>query len=225
MTIYTITYNEELMLPFFVAHYRRNFPDCKIVIYDNESTDNTAIIATKLGCEVRVNATNGKLDDLKYIEIKNNCWRESKGSVMVVDVDELIHITPKDLENCTAITLKGYNMVSLNSEPLKDITHGVRSIDYDKFCCFDASQITDVNYGMGCHNANPKGNIQMSFQTYLMAHYKYIDANYMVARFRRNAERMSAANLKHGWGGHYLMKEQQIIEEFTFAQKQAIKVL
>jgi glycosyltransferase involved in cell wall biosynthesis len=224
MTIYTLTYNEELMLPFFVAHYRRNFPNCRIVVYDNESTDNTVKIAGKLGCEVRVNQTNGKLDDLKYIEIKNNCWKETKGWVMVVDVDELLHVTPKDL-NCTAITVTGYNMVSLNGEPLKDITHGVRSIDYDKFCCFDASQITDVNYGMGCHQANPKGNVQMSFKSHIMAHYKYIDPEYMVARFKRNAESMSTANLKHGWGGHYLAKETEIRNEFAVAQKQAIKVL
>lgn len=212
------------MLPFFVAHYRRNFPNCKIVIYDNESTDDTVKIAQKLGCEVRVNATNGKLDDLRYIEIKNYCWKETKGWVMVVDVDELLHVAPKDL-NCTAITVKAYNMISVNGEPLDKITHGVRSIDYDKFCCFDASQITDVNYGMGCHQASPKGNVQMSFGTYLMAHYKYIDPNYMIARFKRNAQRMSAHNIKYGWGGHYLAKEQEIRNEFDNAKKQAIKVL
>lgn len=76
ITIYTLTYNEAYMLPHFIAHYRRNFPDCRIVVYDNESTDNTRQIAETAGCEVRINATGGKLDDMRYLEIKNNCWKE-----------------------------------------------------------------------------------------------------------------------------------------------------
>jgi len=46
MTIYTITYNEELMLPYFIRHYRLRFPNCKIVVYDNED-----IIAEEIGIE------------------------------------------------------------------------------------------------------------------------------------------------------------------------------
>ena len=41
ITVYTIAYNEELMIPHFIAHYRKQFPNCKIVVFDNESTDNT----------------------------------------------------------------------------------------------------------------------------------------------------------------------------------------
>ena len=47
---YTITYNEELMLPHFIKHYKQ-FCD-KIVVYDNMSTDRTKEIALDNGCEV-----------------------------------------------------------------------------------------------------------------------------------------------------------------------------
>jgi glycosyltransferase involved in cell wall biosynthesis len=48
MTVFTITYNEELMLPYFVNHYRSRFTNCKIVVYDNESIDKTVDIAERL---------------------------------------------------------------------------------------------------------------------------------------------------------------------------------
>ena len=41
ITIYTFTYNEELLIKFMIDHYKLRFPNCKIIVYDNESTDNT----------------------------------------------------------------------------------------------------------------------------------------------------------------------------------------
>ena len=35
ITIYTITYNEEFIIPYFIKWYRDIFVDCKIIIYDN----------------------------------------------------------------------------------------------------------------------------------------------------------------------------------------------
>jgi len=45
ITLYTLTRNEEIKLQFMIAHYRLRFPDCQIVIYDNQSTDSTLDIA------------------------------------------------------------------------------------------------------------------------------------------------------------------------------------
>lgn len=75
ITIYTITYNEELILPYFIRHYRANFPNCRIIVFDNQSTDKTVEIAKAHGCEVITYETGGELSDMKYLEIKNNCWK------------------------------------------------------------------------------------------------------------------------------------------------------
>jgi hypothetical protein len=78
ITIYTIAYNEEIFIQFMIDHYRSRFPNCHIVVYDNESTDNTVAIAKANNCEVITYCTNNQIQDRKYLEIKNNCWKKSK---------------------------------------------------------------------------------------------------------------------------------------------------
>ena len=46
--VYSICYNEEYMLPFFLQHY--SFAD--IVVYDNESTDNSLEIMKNIEVEI-----------------------------------------------------------------------------------------------------------------------------------------------------------------------------
>lgn len=247
ITIYTLTYNEQYMLPHFIAHYRRNFPGCRIVVYDNESTDDTRRIAEDAGCEVRTNATGGKLDDMRYLEIKNNCWKSPEKSnspwaagrgewnewAIVCDVDEFLDINYAELEQeeaigTTIISSIGYNMVNLRSLPFNSITHAVRAPSYDKLVCFDTRYIAEINYGAGCHNANPQGiRVQYSDATdpYRLRHYKYMGVAYMVARFAQNAARMSENNLKKGYGGHYLASESEIKAEFETVCKQAKQII
>lgn len=132
MTVYVLTYNEALMLPFFIAHYRRNFPGCRIVVYDNGSDDDTVDIAVESGCLVSFNNTNGQLDDIRYLEIKNNCWKAdlpaditlrncpAKEWVIIADCDELLDVNAADIayEESVGTTLikgKGYNMVNMST--------------------------------------------------------------------------------------------------------------
>ena len=72
ITIYSLAYNEELLLQFMIDHYKERFPSCKIIIYDHMSTDKTVEIAKLNNCEVRTFDTGGKIDDNKYLEIKKN---------------------------------------------------------------------------------------------------------------------------------------------------------
>ena len=243
ITIYTLTYNEAFMLPHFIAHYRRNFPGCRIVVYDNESTDDTRRIAEAAGCEVRINATGGKLDDMRYLEIKNNCWKELQQEnapsarwgtwAIVCDCDEFLDITASDLHEeetigTTIITTQGYNMVNVQSLPFNSITHAVRASSYDKAICFNTLYISDINYNAGCHTANPQGiRVQYSDAStpYRLRHYKYMGVAYMIARFAVNALRMSENNLQKGYGGHYLASESEIRAEFETVCKQVKRII
>ena len=69
ITIYTITYNEEKLIKFFINHYRERFPNCEINIFDNYSTDRTTEIAKELNCNVIFYDTNDKLSDSEYLKI------------------------------------------------------------------------------------------------------------------------------------------------------------
>ena len=53
ITIYILCFNEEMVINFTINAYRKLFPNCKIVIYDNESTNTSAEKAKALQCEVK----------------------------------------------------------------------------------------------------------------------------------------------------------------------------
>ena len=58
-----------------IKWYRERFPNCLIIVYDNESTDRSVQIALENNCKVISYSTNNQLSDSKYLEIKNNCWK------------------------------------------------------------------------------------------------------------------------------------------------------
>lgn len=231
MTIITIAYNEELMLPHFIKHYRDRFPECKIIVWDNQSTDRTQQIALENGCEVIEYDTGGKLDDGTYLKIKNETWKALEGWVIVADVDELCDINHEDLyheakQGTTVVKFEGWNMVNLwDNMDVDSIAYGVRAPHYDKSFCFDASKIKEINYSPGCHSASPKGEVKYSDKAYRCLHYKYININYMIARHSTFAARLSQRNIEHGYGCHYTYSPEKIRNEFIMARKNSKKLL
>ena len=70
--LYLLCYNEEHMIGTTIKHYRRMFPNIKITICDNESTDSSVGIAKKHGCEIKTYKTNNKVNEFMYHDIKEN---------------------------------------------------------------------------------------------------------------------------------------------------------
>ena len=53
MNIFLLCYNEELMLPHTLKHYKTRFPNATITIFDNYSTDRSKQIAEEAGCLIQ----------------------------------------------------------------------------------------------------------------------------------------------------------------------------
>lgn len=235
ITIFTLTYNEELMLPFFIKHYRNNFPNCKIVIFDNQSTDKTVQIANDYECKIIPFSTQNQISDSKYLEIKNNCWRESETNWNIIcDCDELCEINQNDLEfeinnKTTIIKFEGYDMVNTSSDKdsviINDLTKGVRNNFYDKILMFNKQKISNINYYPGCHSSNPTGEIKFSYKKYRLLHYKYIGENYLINRYKLFSDRLSIENIKKGWGFHYKIEETKTREFYNELKKNCIDLL
>jgi len=221
ITIYTIAYNEEVMLPFFIKWYRERFPDCKIVVYDNYSTDNTEKIALENKCEVIKYDTGNKLSDSKYLEIKNNCWKNAETDwVLVCDADEMLDVFEKDLKNIkeTIIQGKGYNMYNIEEEEsLENMIYGSRAKQYDKYLLFNKKFITEINYSPGCHTAFPKGSVAIN-NTFNLYHYSWLGVNYVFNKYQRNKQRLSEENIKNNWGFHYKDSFEKIQSYFDVAK-------
>ena len=216
--IYTIAYNEEIVLPYMLKHYLERFPDCKITVYDNQSTDSTKQIALNHNCEVVEYDSNNEVRDDLYLQIKNNCWKNQKERwALVCDVDELLFIDRHELTHeqnrgHTIIKTEGWNMITTNPDPSiidwDAIKYGSRAPQYDKSYLFDTQSLTAINYSAGCHYCTPIGRIQHSSNVYKLLHYKAISEDYIVTRHLEFGRRMSKQNLKNRWGAHYLDSEE-----------------
>ena len=120
ITIYTICYNEQVILPYFIKWYRDRFPNCKIVVYDNESTDGTKNICLSTpNLQYIPYHTGNKLSDSTYLKIKNNAWKHAETDwVIVCDVDEFLDYNQTMLElsnNDTLFKSKGFNMCNVEN--------------------------------------------------------------------------------------------------------------
>lgn len=231
ITIYTITYNEEVLIQFMIDHYRERFPDCKIVVYDNMSTDDTVKIALANGCEVIPYDTNGQLQDSRYLKIKNNCWKDTATDwVLVCDLDELLDINNDQLKmeeklGTTMVRCEFYDMINLKNDlDIAGMKYGVKSPMPGKFCLFNKKFIKEINYEPGCHECKPIGTIRYSNQTYRLYHYVSVGENVTIEKFKIYKKRLSPENIKNGWGSQYLMTPEEIRQEYAEERSKATKI-
>ena len=185
--IFILCYNEELILPHTLHHYRTYLPHAYITIYDNESTDRSREIAEEWGC--RVVSWNSENQQNEYIQqnIKNDVWKSAahfteiqidprpecsgKGWKLVVDMDEWVVVTEEQLaeeeaQGTTILRIKGVNVIGKSQDPqltdvsTTDIHQWTQVTDWkpeNKNLCFLAPPITQMNYTRGAHSCRPEG--------------------------------------------------------------------
>lgn len=225
---YAVCWNEEKLLPFMFDYYRQ-FVD-HFTIYDNYSDDHSdEIIRLHKNADIIKFKTDG-FDDTIHAQIKNNCWKKSRGKadyVIVCDVDEFIyHSQIKSFINMimkqkiTLPTPIGYSMYAESfPEYSKDFTiiqlvrKGVRDNYYSKNLLFDPHRVVEINYTAGSHVCHPVGKI-VKGDEYKVLHYKNMDIEAVIARNRVYAERLSTNNIIKKFGVHYLRDEEKIRSNF-----------
>lgn len=232
ITVFTLAYNEELQLPQLINHYRSKFPNCRIVVYDNMSADNTVSIAKNNNCEVVLFDTNNQFQDRKHMDIKNNCWKNASTDwVLICDVDELLNISEsellqEELYGSSIISSKGFNMINMEDNfDIDNIKYGVRATPYDKSYLFNKSLINEINYEAGAHKAHPIGTVKYSDKVYDAYHFNFINLQASLDKYKHYATRLSPENLKNGWGFHYMLAEEKITEEFMSLRQNAKKII
>lgn len=231
LNIFSIAFNEELILPFMINFYKQRIPSAKFTIFDNQSTDNTKNIALEMGCEVIEWNTNNEIDDEKIKQLKNNCWKNKKNWIMIIDPDECLNISEKELEQeeingTTIIKSFGYNMVNmLDDLNLTNIKYGVPEPNYSKNYLFNSNLISEINYNHGAHSSNPSGHIKYSEKIYSLYHYKYINPDWLVERTKYTYTRLSLLNRQMRFGTQWLVNEQQVRDNFEEQRRRAIKVI
>jgi hypothetical protein len=243
--LYTLTYNEEKILPFFFQHYEK-FVD-KFFIYDNMSTDGTIEL-----CKARKDTkvipwdSKGKMDSFTLTEMRNKIWKKSKGKadfVIVCDADEFLHFNSSHMTKTLFTAMKrkkfsvlkplGYGMVAKNFPvfgvmPITElVTRGIRTVMMDKCVVFNPNMIEDMNFGLGSHHCLPEGQVKVLktkkdsvFHPQLL-HYKSLGLDYALERKKLFKKRVPKKNVKMGISKHYFADDKQFIEATNKAIKRA----
>ena len=235
INIFLLCYNESVLLPQTIFHYRYFLPSANITIYDNESTDNSVEIAKSLGCKVVSWNSNNLIDDLKYKEIKNNCWKHvEEGWVIMADMDEWLCIGESDLikerENgSTIITTKGLDMIGeskredLTDVNLHQIVKYIENHSLSKKLCFYKNSIKEMNFEAGAHHCSPVGKVVSSNNIYHIKHMSYLGLPFIINKTLKRHER-SEDMRKIGLAIHYINDTDLITKYYNNNLKNSLKL-
>lgn len=216
---FTISWNEELRLPWFLEHYW--FCE-RIFLFDNYSTDRTLDIA-RTDKRVQLNrfGQRGLLENNEFLRIKNQMWKGSDADwVVVCDVDE--HVWHPDLLNYlgnTSATVlrpaRAWGMVSREFKHYRSIYRGFDDANYRKMYMFKPSAIAEINYAHGAHVAEPTGEVRLVEPDGLVCyHYHYVGQEQTLERRHVQNARRSREDIEAGWAIHYAAPDADVIRYF-----------
>jgi len=216
--VYALTNNEEKLMPYFMRHYNQF---AKVILLESNSTDRTIEIAESMGADVWTYDVPDEVNDEWFLEVKNNCWKESKADwVMVVDADEFIYhpdiVGILEKTDATVFLPRLFNMFhdcfpTTEGQIYEEVTGGREG--GGKMNIFRPSEITEINYAIGCHNATPEGNVNLSINSEIMTlHMRHLGSDYVIERNKRFASRMSELNRSMGWGFHVDSPPEEVIK-------------
>ena len=224
--IILLCFNESIMLPKTIHHYRTQFPSCEFIIYDNESTDDSVIVAKELGCHVISWSSNQINDEFLKIKIRNHCWKHiTQGWIIMADMDEWIYITEEELreeeeKGTTILSIEGLEMIGesqtldFSDIELNEIKRYIPFSDESKNLCFFRSKITEMNFGPGSHTCKPQGIVVFSSKVYQLRHMCQMGLPFLLHKMKLRYER-SALNRARGWSIHYINDEKKVTEKYN----------
>ena len=223
--VFSLCYNEEIILPYFLKHYKKFVRN--ITIYDNMSTDNSVNIMNEYGVNVIPFNTNNRFEESVLMSIRNTCWKGSDADwVIVCDTDELIYheniIDVLGNINANHIVTEGYEMMSeqlptTDGQIYEELKMGHFKADYSKPCLFKPSEIKDINFSAGSHTATPTADNLISVRDsgIKLLHYKYLNRDVLIKKYDHYRVRQSDEMKRNGWGNYQQWNADVINSQFN----------
>jgi len=241
INLYTFLYNEEHILPYFLKHYSQYVN--KIVVYNNQSTDNSVkILNDWKECEIEIIEynTDNHYDEQTLIDLKNNCWKgDDSDYVIVCDVDELLYHPNlgefiKKQPYVDYFTPTGYHMMGeeiptdYTKQIYEIIKNGTPDNQYNKNVLFKRENVTDTNYSPGAHGSRFNGTtklINCEDHDLKLLHYKWLSPEYVADKHIHYGERRSQDTINKGWGVHYGLTRDKILNDFNKLKEQSTVII
>ena len=214
INVFLLCYNERVLLPHAIHHFKTYIPSCKITICDNESTDDSVELAKSLGCAVIPFSSKNISDETVKIEVRNTIWSDiSSGWIIMADMDEFLCVTEAQLleeMNAGVSILKtvGKEMIGesetldLSDIDLQAIKKYVNNPMESKYICFLRDKITQMNYGPGSHTCKPVGVVKYSTTVYMNKHMSNLGLNFITDKTVKRYHR-THLNRQRKWSTHY----------------------
>lgn len=229
ISVITVLYNEEFLLPFFLSHYQ--WADEIHVLLDSDTNDQTREICQ---ADPKVFVYEFTFPDMMDAIIKQQHIHKlfyflNADWVMVVDCDEYIFPVPYEDPRDVFQRLNGniatahmwpvYRHITdcdldPNLPPMWQRRHGdpdmMKGFNYAYIKPCIAKPETKIKWGLGCHNYYQKEGLIKSDYLFYGAHWKMADPELAIIRRVANGrDRQSKSNLSAGYQSvdHHITEE------------------
>ena len=228
--LYTMSWNEERMLPFFFRHY-----DCwvdRYIVYDDGSTDRTlAMLAEHPKVDVRrFERTMPDSFVISATLLQNEMWKAARGHAawaVITAIDEHLYHPdmPGYLAACrrggiSAIPALGFQMLAdgfpTGVQRLAE-THriGAPYDEMNKLSIVDPNLIDETHFTLGRHSAQPAGGVAYPESDKVVnLHYKYMGRDYLRARHAMLLGGLGKIDKAAGLGSHYAQPDEALDTEW-----------
>lgn len=225
LNIYQFCYNESELIEFIHEQWIKNFPNGRFILLDNNSNDESIILAAKLRYKGINNYITDGFSDEEHMSISNKLPYSPKNWCSITDMDEVPQITQEelekeDIEGTTIIRFEGWNVFNRHDS---GAIIGTRMPRYDKFIMFNHDKVK-MNFGAGRHECYPQGEVKYSKKVYKLFHYGMWSEEYYINRRKMYNERWSEKNLQMGWGQESRLNEEELRNNYRKLKEKAIKI-
>lgn len=234
--IFTLCYNEIRIIPYVIDYWKRIARH--VYVYDNGSTDGSIEYLRRYDfITVIPYYSDGELNDLRYLDIKNNVWKMSDADfVIVCDMDECVyHENLIDVltymkrhnqtisETCFINTISEIEQEHVDGKLYHEYDGTRLNINkiHDKCLIFDPHMITDIYYHPGCHVCQPQGHVSLydrqERDPIKTIHIKDLSLSYKLDKIHTYQRRMSDVNKMNRFAYHYFNTDEQHTRDFMDA--------
>ena len=239
-----------MMAP-YAMKYLEHMRFDKLIVYDNQSSDNTVELLKKYNfVEVRTLNTGGEKSNQKITDIKNSVWKEFKDEenawMFVSDFDEVIYYDGDLKEYLEEKSEEGYNY--LNQDMIETVCEHFpnkeRYVHEDcdggyfwgntneggcKMTLFKLDTFSKINYIAGAHrvtvtlNSNKvlKSLNDLEIKSF---HLKNIDFEYCLSRKNLANKRRGRDDRRRGYGKQYEINDADFKKRWLQNKKRFVPV-
>lgn len=240
--LYTISWNEAEMLPFFFRHFDP-WVD-RYFIFDDGSTDGTLeILRDHPRVDLRrFERTHADSFVASHQKMQNRAWKESKKEadwVVVTAIDEHLHVPGvpmRDyLERCrrkgvTLLHAMGFQMLSEEFPDDGELLCETRTIGapyarMSKLSIFDPKSIKNTGFEAGRHFAYPKGVLKLPRRDdLLLLHYKNLGFERVFQRHRTLKSGLGPTDTAQRWAKKYDWSREQLRKDWDLFASAAVDI-